>query len=715
MDTKDLSRRNFIELTVLGTAGVSLAAMPGLTGCGPSTKTVYGACYHDCPDRCSWKVTVSDGQVTDFRASDTDPYTAGELCDKMTRFPDDVTFHPDRILTPLKRVGPKGSGEFEQVSWEEAMADIAQRLNDIIGEHGGEAILPYSFGGNQGELQSSAGSRFFAHIGASQLERTICGSTVVPGILATNGQTTGVLPKDIVHSRYIILWATNPVLSNQHLWRLILQARANGARVVAIDPFKSATAELADQHIQPRPGTDTALALGLMHVILTEGLEDRDYIDKYTVGIQELTTHVEKYDPDTVSDLTGLPADEIQALAREYAMSSPSLIRMLIGIEHHANGGSASRAIAMLPALTGAWRLQGGGLMNMAYELSIGLNWQELEFPPELPKPDTRSINMIKLGKALTDADLAPPVKAMIVFNSNPVVTTPNQNLVIKGMQREDLLTIVLEHFVTDTARYADYVFPATTVLENWDVLTSWGTPYLNINEPAIKPLGAAKTNTEFFRLLSRAMELEADYLYQDDLQVVKSVFNSDHPYMEGITFESLRRNGSVRYNIPDPWLPHAKGNFKTPSGRCEFHNEGMEPALPEYKAVTYPEEYAAKYPLHLLTAKSPKNFLNSSHANVRRLRDAEGTPWLDMHAEDATDRGLKDGDRIRAFNDRGEVLVTARLSAKVGRGVVCMPQGFWTSLVEGGSTANALTDDRLTDMGGGGAIHEARVQVIKA
>ena len=359
MHTKDLSRRDFIELTVLGTAGVGLATVPGLTGCGSATKTVYGACYHDCPDRCSWKVTATDGKVTDFSASTSDPYTAGELCNKMTRFPDDVTYHPDRILKPLKRVGPKGSGQFEEVSWEEAIADVAKRLNTIIANDGGESVLPYSFGGNQGELQSSAGSRFFAHIGASQLERTICGSTVVPGILAANGQTTGVLPRDIVHSRYIILWATNPVLSNQHLWRLIVQAREAGAKVVVIDPFKSATAELADQHVQPMPGTDTALALGMMHVILNEGLEDRDYIEKYTEGINELTVHVDKYDPSTVSEITGLPVDEITDLAREYATASPSLIRMLIGIEHHANGGNASRAIAMLPALTGAWRFAG--------------------------------------------------------------------------------------------------------------------------------------------------------------------------------------------------------------------------------------------------------------------------------------------------------------------------------------------------------------------
>ena len=715
MHSKDLSRRDFIELTVLGTAGVGLATVPGLTGCGPAMKTVYGACYHDCPDRCSWKVTVTDGKVTDFSASTSDPYTAGELCDKMTRFPDDVTYHPDRILKPLKRVGPKGSGQFEEVSWEEAIADVAERLNTIIANDGGESVLPYSFGGNQGELQSSAGSRFFAHIGASQLERTICGSTVVPGILAANGQTTGVLPRDIVHSRYIILWATNPVLSNQHLWRLIVQAREAGAKVVVIDPFKSATAELADQHVQPMPGTDTALALGMMHVILNEGLEDRDYIEKYTEGINELTVHVEKYDPTTVSEITGLPVDEITGLAREYATASPSLIRMLIGIEHHANGGNASRAIAMLPALTGAWRLHGGGLMNMAYELSIGLNWQELELPADLPKPTTRSINMIKLGKALLDTELDPPVNALIVFNSNPAVTTPNQNLVLKGLEREDLLTIVLEHFVTDTARYADYVFPATTALENWDVLTSWGTPYLNINEPAIDPIGESKTNTEFFRLLSRAMGFKDNYLYQDDLEVVKSIFNTDHPYMEGITFESLRDSGSARYNIPDPWIPHAQGNFKTASGKCEFYNAEMDPSLPDYTPVSYPAEYLANYPLHLLTAKSPKNFLNSSHANVKRLTQAEGAPWLDMHTDDATARGLQDGDKIRVYNDRGEVLVTARLSSKVARGVVCMPQGFWTSLVDGGSTANALTDDRLTDMGGGGAIHEARVQVAKA
>lgn len=715
---KGIDRREFIGISAKGAAGISLASLSVLSGCsdGETAKTVFGACYHDCPDRCSWTVTSVNNQVTDFQASKNDPYTAGKLCNKMVSFPNDVTFHPNRILSPLKRSGPKGSCEFVKISWEQAISEVAAKLKVIIEQKGGEAILPYSFGGNQGMVQGVAiSSRFFAHIGTSQLERTICGDAAVEGVLATNGQTIGVLPEDIIHSRYIILWGTNPVLSNQHLWPFIKEAKNNGATIVTVDPFQSKTSEESDWHIQPRPGTDTALALGLMHVILAENLQDEEYINNYTIGIAQLEEHVQKYDPETVAQITGLEKETIIALAKAYATASPSLIRVLIGMEHQVNGASAFRAVAMLPALTGAWRHFGGGLMHMTYELfGEALNWESINLPASLANPKTRSINMVELGKALNDTELNPSIDALFVYNSNPAVTTPNQNLVRKGLERNDLLTIVSEHFLTDTALYADYVFPATTVLENWDVLDSWGTPYLNINEPAIDPIGESKPNSELFRLLARAMGFKKACFYESDLDIVKKTLDSNHEYMKGISFTSLRRRGGQKLNLPAKWVPHAEGNFKTSTGKCHFYDSNLEQALPKYIPFQYSDEEIKQYPLHLLTIKTPENFLNSSHANVDHILEKEGKFYLEINPKDAVMRQIADGDELKVFNQRGRVFITARISNKVTQGVVCIPQGFWPSLLKGRSSANALTNHLLTDMGRGAAIQEAKVEVEK-
>ena len=720
METKNINRREFVELSIKSAVGVSLvSSLPILTNSCSTTKhfkTVNGACYHDCPDRCSWKVTAVENKITEFKASHDNPYTAGKLCDKMVNFPSDVTFHNDRILTPLKRIGEKGKAEFEKISWEQAISEVASKLKSIIDQKGGEAILNHSFGGNQGLVQGrSIPLRFFAHIGSSSLERTICGSPARAGVMATNGQTTGVLPEDIIHSRFIILWGTNPILSNQHLWPFIVEARSKGAKIVVVDPFQSLTSEQADWHIQPKPGTDTALALGLMNIILSENLQDQDYINQYTIGIAELTEHIQKYDPDTVSIITGLDKETIFKLAREYAKGSPSLIRVLIGMEHQANGGSAFRSVAMLPALTGAWRQFGGGLMHTTHELSgESLNWNSLKVPKSLANKKRRPISMIQLGKALNDKDMKPRIEALFVYDSNPAVTSPNQNLILKGLEREDLLTVVSEHFITDTARYADYIFPATTVLENWDILRSWGTSYININEPAIEPRGESKSNTELFRLLSREMGFNETYLYESDIDVVKKTLDCTHPYMKGITFESLKKTGWAKLNLPDRWMPHAKGNFKTDSGKCNLFNPKINPPLPDYKPIVYSKEEITKYPLHLLTIKTPKNFLNSSHANIDYLIKKEGKPYLEINQQDAASRNIADGDELKVFNQQGRVFMNARIGNKVKRGVVCMPHGFWPSLLKGGSSANALTNDLLTDMGRGSALQETKVEIVK-
>jgi anaerobic selenocysteine-containing dehydrogenase len=718
MTNKKLSRRKFINIGI----GVglwqafsnSVLAFDSVEG-----KTVHGACYHDCPDTCSWNVTAVGERITKFEASKTNPFTAGKLCSKMDDFPNDVTFHPDRILTPLKRIGPKGSGEFKTVTWDEAITEISAKLKSIINEKGGEAVLPYSFAGTEGLIQKNTMSaRFFAQIGATRLERNICGDAAVAGVMLTNGDTTGVLPEDIVHSRYIVLWGTNPVVSNQHLWPFILKARQNGAKIVVIDSFQSQTATLADQHIQPSPGTDVVLALAMMNVILSEKLQDQNYIDHYTTGIEQLTEYVKKFDPESASKITGVDKTVIVNLAREYAKARPSLIRVLIGLEKHASGANSYRAIAMLPALTGAWKHQGGGLMHFTFELfGKALNWERLTLADKIAKSKTRSVNMIQIGRVLNHST-NPPIHALFVYNSNPAVIAPDQNQVIKGLKRADLFTVVLEHFVTDTARYADYVLPATTQLEHWDLMESWGQNYINLNQPAISPRGQSKPNTEIFRMLAKAMGFNEPHFSESDVDIIKQTLNSKHPYMKGITFESLMENGWAPLALPTPWMPHVNGNFATKSGKCEFYTKDAAAqnisALPEYKPVVYTAEELKKYPLQLMSIKSTGNFLNTSHANVKHLLTKEGTFYLDLHKQDADSRGVADGDQVKGHNDHGEVLATARIKNKVRQGVVCMPQGFWPSLLKGGSSVNALTNDRLTDIGEGSALQETRVEVIK-
>jgi anaerobic selenocysteine-containing dehydrogenase len=722
--SKKLTRRKFIDLGTQGYASIQLAqgipaSLLAISGSGSTkTKTVHGVCYHDCPDSCSWKVTVEDGKIKDFGGDKDNPFTAGKLCSKMETFPQDITFHPDRILTPLKRTGIKGEGKFEKISWEQALKEVAENLKSSVAKHGGESVLPFGYMGTQGLIQKAAMSkRFFTKLGTSNLAETICGAPAITGNMAANGQVMGVVPEDIVHSRYIILWGTNTKNSNVHLWPFILEARNRGAKIIVVDPFKSATAMEADLHIQLMPGTDVALALGMMYVIISEGLTDDDYIEKYTIGYDALKEHVQEYNPATVAAICGLEESIIVDFAREYAKAKPSLIRYLVGMEHNYNGGDAFRSVGMLPSLTGAWREHGGGLMHLSYEMfGKALNYKRLNMHTSLAEKETRWINMVQLGRVLNDPNLNPPIKTLFVFNANPVVTIPNQNLIRKGLQRDDLLTIVVEHFVTDTAKYADYIFPATTQLEHWDVADSWGQLYVNLNQPAIEPLGESKPNSEFFRLLAKEIGFTDDCFEESDIDIAKSLFDTDHPYMKGITFKYLKENGWARLKIPEPFLPHAKGNFGTTSGKCEFYSSSLEDsgkALPAYKVV--PHENPEQYPLQLLTVKATKGFHNSSHGNVKHLIHAEGFPTLDMSSEDAQSRKISDGDEVKVQNQYGTVILKARIRNRVRPGVVLMPHGSWPSLVKGDSTSNAMTNDLLSDLGGGAALQDCRVQVIKS
>ncbi|MCB0667602.1 MAG: molybdopterin-dependent oxidoreductase [Saprospiraceae bacterium] len=721
-ENKKLSRRKFVNTGIQGTTllGLNPLLLTGRTPREQLKKTVKGACYHDCPDTCSWEVTSEQGKVTRFEASSSNPFTAGSLCNKMVHFPDDVTFHPDRILTPLKRTGAKGSGEFERIGWSQALSEIAQQLKNIVSHQGGEAILPFGYAGTEGLVQNDAmSSRFFARLGASKLGRTICGDTAATGVALALGSTTGVLPEDMVHSKFIILWGTNPVISNPHLIPYLDEAKKAGARVVLVDPYRSASASIADWHIQPRPGTDVVLALAMIHTILRENLWDEDYVASYTTGIEELRSHVQKYDPETAAQITGISVTDIEHLAVQYAQSQPSLIRVLIGMEKSNHGANAFWAIAMLPALVGAWRKPGGGLLHFTFELfGECLNWEGIDLANSIAEGERRTINMVELGKVLTDHDLQPPVKSLFVYNSNPAVIVPNQNLVIEGLKRNDLLTVVIEHFMTDTARYADYIFPATSQLEHWDLMISWGQCYINLNEPALEPLGEAKPNCEFFRLLAKQMDFDDAYFSESDLKIIKTALKSKHPYLKGIDFKYLLKHGWARLQLPDPWLPHATGNFRTKSGKCEFYSqalaeEGKSP-LPDHYPVQKTTEDHAQYPLQLLSIKSTRYFLNTSHANIEHLRTAEGDPKIEIHQTDAISRNLKNGDWVMVFNQRGEIQVKVEISQKVKEGIVMVPQGFWSSLTKGGSSVNALTTDKLSDMGGGSALQETKVEVKK-
>ena len=668
---------------------------------------------HDCPDTCAWTVTTENGRAIGLVADPDHPYTQGALCEKMDGYLTDVVYNPDRVLHPLKRVGEKGEGRFERVSWDEALDDVASRLRSIIDGPGPETILPYSYAGNMGAIQNaSLDRRFFARLGASRLDRTICGSTGSAGMNVTLGTATGILPEDLRQSRLIIMWGGNPIVTNPHIWPIVQRARAAGARLVVIDPLRSATAAEADWHLRPLPGTDTALALGMMHVIVREGLHDADYIERYTVGFEKLQARLDDYSPERVASITGLRSEDIVELAKAYAQTRPAAIQTHIGMEKHAHGAMTYRTIACLPALVGAWREAGGGLLFVTFGLfAEALNLGALTRGGE--EPDVRSINMIQLGRALTDEDLDPPIRAMIVYNSNPATITPNQNLVIEGLKRADLLTVVHDHFVTDTARYADYVFPATTQPEHMDLMVPYATRYLALNLPAIEARGEAVPNTEFFRRLAHKLGFEESYCYTSDEELVASALDSDHPYLEGIDFEGLRRDGWAALNLPSPRLPFAEGGFPTPSGKCELYSEGMlaeglDP-LPGYTAL----ERSPSYPLRFMSPKWNRYFVNSSHANQPRLLEAAGEPRLRIHPDDARKRGIEDGDRVRVLNARGSVALRAELTDEMLPNIVILLHGWWASRI-GGSSANALTSDELTDLGRGGSIHDVWVEVEK-
>ncbi len=687
-------------------------------------RVVHSACPHDCPDACGALITVEDGQATRIQGDPAHPITQGFLCAKVAKYLDRV-YSPDRVLYPMRRVGPKGSsgpGAFQRISWDEALDEIVGRLKHISAEFGPEAVLPYSYGGNLGVLNGgSMDMRFFHRLGASQLLRTICSAAGGDAIISIYGRKIGTEPEQFRHSKYIIAWGANIHGNNIHVWPFVEEARRNSAKLVVIDPYRTRTARVADWHVAINPGTDVALAMGLMHIIVRNGLHDRDYIERYSEGFEELRKRLPRYTPERVSEWTGIARDDIELLAHEYATTRPAAIRLNYGIQRAQNGGAAVRAVCMLPVITGSWKELGGGL-QLSLSGGFQLNQSVMERTDLMLKSPlgkvARIVNMVELGKALTElAD--PPVKALVVYNSNPAAVCPEHNRVVEGLRREDLFTVVHEQFFTDTTDYADILLPATTFFEQKDLVKAYGHLYLQVAQQAIDPLGECRSNVELFRELALRMGFEDECFRETVDEMIDAALSSGVAQLEGITRERLEREPQVRLNLhgdgsDKPWLPFANG-FPTPSGRARIYDadliaQGMDPVA-EFVA---PEEsrhspLARRYPLELLARKAD-NFLNSTFVNQPSLQKMERQNELEISRRDAESRGINDGDRVRVFNQRGEIFLNARVDGAVSPGVVGAKLG-WAKL-SGGVNINVLTSTRLTDLGGGATFYSTLVEV---
>lgn len=688
-----------------------------------NTRVVRAACPHDCPDTCAMHVTVENGVAIKVQGDPDHPTTKGVLCTKVSRYTE-RTYHPDRLLHPLKRVGPKGSGQFVPVSWDAALDEIAARLGAIAAREP-EAILPYSYAGTMGFVQGeSMAARFFNKLGASDLDRTICASAGAAGLRYTYGAGVGMHVEHFVDSKLILIWGSNPITSSVHFWAIAQEAKRRGAKLIAIDPYRSLTAEKCHQHIALLPGTDAALALGMMHVLIAEDRVDREYIARHTVGYAQLKDRVRRYTPARVAEICGIDEATITTLAREYASAKPAAIRLNYGMQRAKGGGQATRAVACLPALIGAWRDPAGGLLmsTSGYAPVDSLAQARPDLRPHPEKP-ARVVNMSAIGDALChpgDEVFGPKIEALVVYNSNPVAVAPQSGKVAAGFGRDDLFTVVLEHFQTDTADYADFVLPATTQLEHLDIHKAYGHTYLLANNPAIAPLGEAKPNSEIFRLLARRMGWqEACFSDTDDQLAAQSIRWSD-ARMAGSDWETLKRDGWIRYDLPD--APFANGQFPTPSGKCEFYSErmlqeGFDPLpdwVPPYESVASNPDLAARYPLAMISPPA-RHFLNSSFVNVDSLRASVGGPTLDIHPSDAATRGIVDGGDVRIFNDRGTLNAKARVTEKAREGVVVGLSIWWKKLAPDGKNANEVTSQQLTDLGRAPTFYDCLVEVAPA
>src|SRR5450755_2610284 len=731
-------------------------------------EVVHAACPHDCPDACGVLITVQDGRATKIQGDPEHPVTQGFLCAKVAKYLDRV-YSPERVLYPMRRVAPKGpvaadgvAGKacpelaeggarstqaepiWRRISWDEALDEICSRLRGVAGEFGSEAILPYSYGGTLGTLNGgSMDRRFFHRLGASQLDRTICSAAGEAGLKSLLGAKLGTEPEQFRHSKYIIAWASNIHGNNVHLWPFIVEARRNGAKLVVIDPYRTRTAECADWFLPINPGTDTALALGMMHVIIGENLHDADYVSKYTLGFEQLREKVKEYTPERVEQWTGIAADDIRKLAREYATTRPAVIRLNYGVQRSEGGGMATRTVTMLPCITGSWKEVGGGL-RMSLSGAADFNSAALK-RPDLMKTalgrEARTINMVELGRVLNSQD-DPAVKALFVYNSNPAAVCPDHNEVIRGLKRADLFTVVHEQFFTDTTDYADIVLPATTFFEHKDLQTAYGHYFLQVSNQAIAPVGECRSNVELFRALAERMGFDEDCFRESVDEMIDLALDSKDPWMEGISRERLEE-GQVRLNFgaPDaaaelcsarpgqrpgptqpisaqaePFLPFAQGGFRTPSGKAELYSEAVKAlGLDPVADFTPPSESRHgkrenSLPLELLARKSD-NFLNSTFTNVPSVQEMEETGLLEICAEDARARGIADGDPVRVFNRRGDIVLKARVDGKVQPGVVSASLN-WAKMTPGFKSINALTSEKLTDMGNSATFYSVLVEV---
>ncbi|NKB36659.1 MAG: molybdopterin-dependent oxidoreductase [Gammaproteobacteria bacterium] len=701
-------------------------------------ETHFGGCPHDCPDTCSMVFEVEDGKLTGVRGNKDHPMTRGGLCVKLKDY-EKRHYHPDRLLYPMRRTGPKGSKQFERITWDEALDEIISKWKAIIDEHGPQAIIPNSYLGHQGLVHGlNGGDAFFNKMGATVCERTFCGEGSATAWVLTNGPTSGLDPESFIQSKYIIIWGCNSMSTNLHHWHFVEDARKKGAKVVVIDPYKSRTAKQADWHVRVKPGTDGALAMAMMNVIIEEGLVDQDYVDNYTVGYEELAARAKERTPEWAEEITGCPAEDIRTLAREFAKTSPAAIRVGVAVERNWGGSQAIRAICCLPSLTGAWREVGGGIHQMTF-------WEHPYALDVISRPDfipegTPVVNNLQIGRALTgELDLATPIMSMMCWNTNPVTQAPEGDKIIKGLEREDLFLVSAEHFLSDTAAYADIVLPAAMGSEMEDIILSWGHNFFTYNTKCTEPPGEALSNNEIFRRLAAGMGYEEDRFKWSDSECLENFINWDSPACEGIDLDYLREHGFARIGIgePDKRTPHKEGNFPTPSGKCEFFSEtasngnfvippfrqmyeGMQPgnaepldSLPDYVAskesAEADPELAKKYPLNVIAPKS-HGFLNSCYANMEHKIKGQGEQFVLISEDDASARGIKDGSQVRVFNDRGAYEGVAKISDDVSAGLVVSSLGYWRQLNKG--TVNVVASADFGDMGHSIRVFDTLVEV---
>jgi len=700
--------------------------------------TFHGGCPQDCPDTCAMTYTVNNGKLVDVQGKPEHPMTRGGLCVKLKDF---ASHHhnPDRVLYPLKRRGPKGSRQFVRISWDQALQEIKTRWTDIIQKHGAQAIMPYSYLGNQGIVQGlNVGDPFFNKLGATVCERTFCGSGSSTAWLMTMGPTGGLDPESFAYSKYMVIWGCNSVSTNLHHWHIIHEAQKKGVKLVVIDTYKSLTAKQADWHIMPKPGTDGALAMALINTLIEQNLLDHDYIANYTLGFEELKERASTCTPEWAESITGVPAADIRQLAKEFYEAKASAIRMGVALERHHGGGQTIRAVCCIPALTGAWRHVGGGLMQMPL-WEFPLKFDVICRPDYIPE-GTRVINNLRLGQALNgEMPLDPPLKSLMVWNANPVSQAPESNKIVEGLKREDLFLVVAEHFITDTAAYADIILPATMAAEMDDMILSWGHFYLTYNQKCVEPPGETASNAEIFRRLAKAFGFDDPQFQRSDVEMVEDTLDWTSPALAGVTMEDFKRDGYVHLKVgtPSERCPHKEGNFPTPSGKVEFKSsaaaggnfvatpfrqlydafQGGEPVdpLPGYvpsreRPETNPA-LAMRYPLNIVTPKS-HGFLNSQYANEEHKVRGQGEQYVLIHPADATARGIQHGDLIRVFNDRGEFHGDARITDDTQPGVVVATLGYWRSRTKGGGAVNVISSDQFVNLGHAPSLSDNLVQV---